>query len=178
MSRVVTIPTLETERLVLRALRLEDFEPLAAFYAGPRARFVGGPMTRQQAWSKFLSFLGMWTLHGYGMFAIEEKATGAFVGRTGLQRHDYAPEPEMAWSVLDGFEGRGYAFEATLAARDHVRETHGVDAPISLIDGANAASLALARRLGCVREAGDFAYPDGHVVQVWRHPARARLAAQ
>ena len=134
-------------------------------------------MTRQQAWTKFQSFLGMWALRGYGMFALEERATGSLVGRAGLQWHEQTPEPEMAWSLLDGFEGRGYAAEAAVAARDHAFEAHGIDAPISLIDAANAPSLALARRLGCVREAGDFTYADGHVVQVWRHPARATAAA-
>ena len=177
MSTVVEIPRLETERLVLRALRLEDFEPLAAFYAGPRARFIGGPMTRQQAWGKFQSFLGMWVLRGYGMYAIEEKATGLLVGRAGMQWHEQVPEPEMAWSLLDGFEGRGYAAEAALAAREDAYLRHGLDAPISLIDPQNAPSLALARRLGCVREAGDFTYADGHVVEVWRHPARASAGA-
>ena len=177
MSTTVTIPTLETERLVLRALRLEDFEPLAAFYAGPRARFIGGPMSRPHAWGKFQSFLGMWVLRGYGMFAIEEKATGALVGRAGVQWHEQVPEPEMAWSLLDGFEGRGFALEAALAARDHARAEHGIDAPISLIDPANAPSLALAARMGCTREPEDFIYADGHVVEVWRHPAQADATA-
>ncbi len=177
MSTVVTIPTLETGRLVLRALRMDDFEPLAAFYAGPRAAFIGGPMSRQQAWTKFQSFLGMWALRGYGMFAIEEKASGALVGRAGVQWHEQVPEPEMAWSLLDGFEGRGYAAEAALAARAHAFEAHGIDAPISLIDPANAPSLALARRLGCVREPADFTYADGHVVEVWRHPAQGSATA-
>lgn len=177
LDRPMAFPVLETERLVLRGLRLEDWPAFQAFYASDRARFVGGPMDRAAAWKTFLAFLGMWALRGYGMFAIEEKATGRFAGRAGLQWHEQVSEPEMAWSLVDGFEGKGYAAEAALAARDHVFRAHGVDAPISLIAPLNAASLALARRLDCVREAQDFTYADGRVVQVWRHPAQARATA-
>ena len=178
MDRTVHIPSIETERLILRPLALGDFDALAAFYASDRARFIGGPATRQQAWGKFLSFLGTWALRGYGMFAIEEKGSRAFVGRIGHQWHQAVPEVEMAWSLIDGFEGRGYATEAGRAARDWAFRTHGIDASISLIAAENAPSLALARRLGCVREAQDFTYPDGHVVQVWRHPAQAEIDRQ
>ena len=44
------IPTLQTQRLILRAPRQGDFDTFAAFYAGPRASFVGGPLTRELAW--------------------------------------------------------------------------------------------------------------------------------
>ena len=49
----ITVPTYETERLILRAFRPEDFEPMAAFFASPVSATYGGPCDREDAWRKF-----------------------------------------------------------------------------------------------------------------------------
>ncbi|HVL21560.1 MAG TPA: N-acetyltransferase, partial [Amaricoccus sp.] len=59
------IPRLETQRLVLRAPRLADFEPYAAFFASERARWEDGPLSRSEAWREFATATGCWTLRGF-----------------------------------------------------------------------------------------------------------------
>ena len=176
MIPTLAIPTLTTERLILRGPREGDFETVAAFMASPRAVFVGGPETDTFAlWRAFLAVLGHWALRGYGFFTLEHRETGDLVGRVGVVHHVMWPEPELGWHLFDGFEGQGYAFEAAQAARDWAREACGLGPLISLVAPDNLRSAALARRLG--------AEPEGEMTllglraQVFRHPDRGGRAA-
>ena len=72
------IPVLATERLTLRGPQVRDFEPIAAFLASDRARYVGGKRSRRDAWRTFAALVGHWELRGYGMWSVEETATGAY----------------------------------------------------------------------------------------------------
>ena len=80
------------------------------------------------------------------------------------------PEPEIAWTVFDGAEGRGIAFESATAARDHAYTALGWTTAVSLIAPDNPRSIALARRLGAVHD-GDYPHPDHGTLQIYRHPA-------
>jgi hypothetical protein len=82
------VPVLDTARTILRPHRLGDFETYAAMWAEPAVtRFIGGkPRTREESWMRFLRFAGLWSLIGYGFWAIEEKGTGRFIGEAGF--HD------------------------------------------------------------------------------------------
>ena len=87
------------------------------------------------------------------------------------------PEPEIGWSLFEGFEGRGYATEAALEARDWAYRSAGWTTAISLIAPQNAASKAVATRLGAAPE-GRFVHPEeGWEAEIWRHPSAAELAA-
>lgn len=176
MTLSLNIPELETERLRLRAPAPADFEPMAAFWASDRARFVGGVLTRMQAWRAFAAQIGHWALNGYGHWSVEERATGAYVGRVGLWFPETWPEPEIGWTLMDGCEGRGFATEAARAARRHAYDTLGWSTAISLIDPENLASQAVATRLGCARD-GVFHHPEGWRADIWRHPAAEETAA-
>ena len=78
------------------------------------------------------------------------------------------PETEIGWIMFEGGEGKGYAFEAAEAARTHVFETLGWDTAVSYIDPHNARSIALAERLGAVRDdSAERPHPDD---LVYRHP--------
>ena len=112
MSMAFSAPRLETERLVLRAPTLGDFDALADFYASPRSAFVGGPMTRELAWRALALEAGHWVLQGFGRWVLEEKATAAPVGIVGLWNPDGFPERELGWDLFDGATGKGYATEA------------------------------------------------------------------
>ncbi|MEZ5716473.1 MAG: GNAT family N-acetyltransferase [Paracoccaceae bacterium] len=170
----VDIPLIETERLILRAPREDDFAALAAFLASDRSRFVGGPMDAPQAFRSLLASLGHWLLRGYGMWTIALRQDDAPVGRVGFLYGEGWDEPELGWHVFSGYEGQGLAFEAALAARAHGAAQFGLTGVISYIDPANSRSLALARRLGAQFER------DGAVIgkpaQVWRHPKLEALA--
>lgn len=162
------VPVLETAELVLRGYRETDFEPFAAFSASPRASFVGGPQSRWDAWRAFLAAIGHWGLRGYGMWIAEHHATGQVAGRIGVMFNDGWHEPELAWHIYDGFEGRGLAYQAALAARDHAAQHWGMVRLMSYISPDNVRSVRLAKRLGCALEREVEVL--GRPCQLWRHP--------
>ena len=164
-------PTLETDRLVLRPLRAEDIPHEQAFYQTDRAAFVGGRMHPSLVWRSMAAQIGHWTLRGYGTFAVEEKGTGLYCGHVGPWFPEDWPEPEISWTIMAEAEGRGIAYEAAIATRTWAYETLGWTTAISLIDPNNTRSIALAERLGAVREA-DFEHVAYGPMGVWRHPGR------
>jgi len=170
MSLPDSIPVVETADLTLRGYRDSDFEAFASFAASPRSRFVGGPQARWDAWKSFMAGIGHWVLRGYGMWMLEHRESGDVAGRVGVICNDGWHEPELAWHVYDGFEGRGLAYQGSLAARDYAAERLGLDGLMSYIDAANRRSIRLAERLGCrfEREAELLGKP----CQIWRHPKR------
>lgn len=165
----ITIPRLETERLLLREYRQSDFDDFAAFYETDRSRFIGGPLNREMAWRGLATHLGHWALRGYGFWAVEEKATGRFCGHVGLWFPEGWAGPEVGWVMMGHAEGRGIALEAALASRRHAYEVLGWTTAISAIDPGNTRSIRLAQRMGCWHE-GDFTHVRLGPMQVWRHP--------
>lgn len=145
-------PRLETPRLILRAWRESDFEPFTALMADDEAgRFLTSdqrPLDRAGAWRALALIVGHWALRGHGLFAVEEKASGAFVGRVGLWRPEGWPGTELGWALHPAFRGRGYAFEAARAAGDWAFAAFDLARLVSLIHSENARSQLLARRLG------------------------------
>jgi len=145
------IPTLSTERLILRPFREEDAAALFTLSQDPDVvRFVGDRHipTLQESWRAVAGWIGHWALRGYGQWAIEEQATGAFVGRAGIINPAEWPGPEVGYLLGKAWWGRGYATEAARAAMDWGFREIGFGELISLIDPANAASIAVATRLG------------------------------
>lgn len=165
----VSVPVVRSERLILREPRVADLDAVAEFNASPRAGFVGGPMTRFESWRNILMICGHWVVRGYGYWTIEEAETGRVVGRIGVHYHDEKwPEPELGWQVFDGFEGRGYAHEAALAARAQAGRM-GLGPLISLIAPDNLRSRRLAERMGASPER-EIDLLGKHVL-MYRHPA-------
>ena len=146
------IPTLETDRLILRAFRADDIDAYAAMVAHPDvAPFIttdGKPMDRVQAWRHMATAAGHWFLRGFGIWALEDKNTGTFVGRAGLYYPDTWPGREIGYALAREHWGKGYATEACSAARDHAFEVLGWDEVISIINPKNTKSIAVAERIG------------------------------
>lgn len=141
--------TLETERLMLRPFREADLDAWAAIEADPEVmRFMGGPRDRACAWRDMAMHLGHWMLRGYGLWAAEEKAGGALVGRIGLINPEGWPGLELGWLVARSHWGRGLAPEGARAALGHAFEAVGAERVISLINPDNAASIRVAEKLG------------------------------
>src|SRR5271170_6408856 len=98
-------PVLETKRLTLRGHRLNDFAACAAMWADPVVtRHIGGkPITEEEAWTKFLRYVGHWDLLGFGYWVVQEKATGKFAGEIGFADYKRDLEaslkhlPEIGW---------------------------------------------------------------------------------
>ena len=160
---------LETERLRLRQLRESDQDALARFYADPEmTRYLGGPVDAGEAWHWLLAAIGHWSVRGYGYFALDEKASGAFCGAVGLIMHFDWPELEMGWRVFREYQGRGYATEAGRRVRAYAYETIGTKTLVSYIDPENAPSMRVAERLGA-RHDGTITL-RGRPAEVYRHP--------
>lgn len=145
----MTSPILITERLTLRVPNGDDTEAMLKFFQQDRSRFYGGPKDKGTAWRDFAARTGQWQLLGYGMFAIVLMETGETIGLTGPVHPGDFPEPEMSWLLTeDRFEGKGYAREACEVVLAHLFTDLGWPSVVSYIDRANAASRALALRLG------------------------------
>lgn len=147
------VPRLQTERLILRALRPEDFEEYARFMADPDVmRYLSGdPLSRADSWRSMAAVMGHWMLRGYGMWAVERKEDGAFVGRVGLHNPEGWPALEVGWTLGKDYWGKGYASEAAHTAMHYAFATQSVDRMISVIDPGNIASQKVAARLGETR---------------------------
>lgn len=171
----VEVPVIETDRLILRAPRVEDLDPMCAFYAEERSHFVGGPQTRGEVWRTLLRSAGHWQLRGYGVWHITLRDTAAMIGHAGILHHIEWPEPELGYAIFAAYEGKGLAHEACEAARAAAAEHFGLTRLISLIDPANDRSRALALRLGAHFEREETVM--GHPCHVYRHPDIAGASA-
>jgi RimJ/RimL family protein N-acetyltransferase len=163
-------PLIETEHLELRRWRDADIAPNTAMLSDPDSgRFItpdGKPVVDEfVGWRNAAIMAGHWALHGFGLFVVEEKSTGKFVGRVGPWWPRSWPGFEIGWGIAREFRGKGYAVEAAQASIDWAFATFEIDRIIHCIDRENAASQAVARRLGAekTREIDLF----GHVADIW-----------
>lgn len=148
---MLEIPVIETERLRLAALSERHFELYAAMLADPSStRFVGDgqPLDRMNAWRSMAMLIGHWALRGYGMWAVELRETGEFIGRIGLMNPIGWPDLEVGWMLRPEFRHRGFATEGAQASLDFAFNTLGAERAISLIRVENSESERVARRLG------------------------------
>jgi RimJ/RimL family protein N-acetyltransferase len=141
---------LETDRLRLRQFRESDFPTYEVWCANPDLmRYLGGKtFDRIGAWRHLAYMLGHWVLRGYGYYAVEEKATGRFLGRVGFTESAGWPGFELGWTLAPECRGRGYATEAAAFLLEYAFETMGRSHVISLIHPDNAPSRRVAERLG------------------------------
>lgn len=148
---MITIPTITTNRLVLRAFVQRDLEEYATIVGDPEVtKYLGDghALSRDEAWRQMAVILGHWMMFGYGLWAVEERATGALIGRIGCQQPEGWPGFEIAYTLGRAYWGRGYAREGAGAALAYAREVHGRTSIISLIRPANAGSIRVAQSLG------------------------------
>ena len=165
------IPRLTTDRLLLRCFAPADFEPYAAMMADPEVtRYLGDgrPLSRAEAWRQLAMFLGHWTLRGFGLWAVEERATGRFLGRIGCQEPEGFPAFEIAYTLAPSAWGKGYAREGAAAALRFARESLRHPAITSIIRPANTASIRVAESLGAV--AGETVEFFGAPSVLYRYP--------
>ena len=170
MTAAQDLPHLETARLQLRPLEWRDFDAYAANAADEESyRFLGGPQSRPIAWRGFMTMAGAWYMRGFSMFSVLLKDTGEWIGRIGPWMPEGWPGTEVGWGLARSHWGRGYATEAATASIDWVFDALGWREVIHTIDPRNAASIALAERLGSrYRGAGRLPPPyDMLDVGVW-----------
>lgn len=147
-------PILTTDRLILRALTMADWEPYATMWADPRVTaFIGGqPRPSDVAWPKFGQAVAMWTLVGYGNWAVIDRADATFLGVAGLSDFkrgiaEMDVFPEAGWAFAAESWGRGIASEAVGAVVAWADAT-GLAETRCMIDHDNIASAKVAARCG------------------------------
>ncbi len=170
----MTIPTLTTPRLILRAHTLGDFASDAAERADPvvlKYLGKGDLLSEEDAWFGFTAMPGHWVLMVYGTWVVEEKATGRRNGSVGFSDkkrppgHPATGAPEMGWSLGASAHCKGHATEAVSAALEWRRGFFGRDArAVCVISTDNAASLRVAEKAGFKQFATATRYGLGRLV--------------
>ena len=170
-------PTIETERLILRAWTKADFKPWFAIMQHPdvHRHFGPEPIGLEECWRRLAAAVGGWQLLGFGTWAVERKAGGALIGNVGLfnawrdLNPQFGEEPEMGWIFAAETHGQGLASEACRAALDWA-EANLPPTPVwAIIAPANEPSMKLAQKLGF--EALHESLYHGEPTAVLRRPA-------
>jgi len=153
MSR--TIPTINTARLCLRAMRAEDFPRFAEIWATPQVvtHIAGKPRTKAQSWDAFLRNAGHWQISGFGQWAVQQHGGGAMSGQAGFffgsrgLGEDFDPFPEAGWVLAPEAQGQGLGRDAVQAAHDWFDRVIA-GRTVCMITPDNTASLRVADALG------------------------------
>jgi RimJ/RimL family protein N-acetyltransferase len=149
------VTTLETERLVLRPWRDDDLDALTLINADPEVmRYIldGSVRDREQSAAGVRKMRDGWARDGYGMFAVQVRATGELIGQAGLAVPDFLPAVlpavEIGWRLARDAWGHGYATEAASAALRFGFVSGGLDRVISIRHPANERSARVMEKLG------------------------------
>jgi ribosomal-protein-alanine N-acetyltransferase len=147
---------LQSERLTLRTMTIDDAEPLMAVFTDPMvmASFGGGSFDREQMERWVVRNLAHQKEHGYGLFTVVHQRDGVIIGDCGLEHMEVGgfAEIELGYDLRSDYWGRGLATEAAIAVRDHAFHDLGVERLISLIRPDNGASCRVAEKTGMVHE--------------------------
>ena len=167
--------TLHTARLTLRVPTKADLEPSARFWASDRSHMMGGPWTYEKTRDSLADILDQWHRHGFSLFTVTSRDSGAAIGGIGPYFPDGHPEPELGWSLWSAeHEGKGLAFEAAIAARDWFFATSGHRTAVSYTDPANIRSHRMCERMGATIDP-DATHPYGdEPTLTFRHHAGGR----
>ena len=165
-------PTVETERVRLRAWRKDDREKYFSILQEPAVfrHFGPEPMGMEECWRRLMAATGSWQLNGFGGWAVERKDDGKLLGMTALFTawrgldQEFGQDPEMGWIFATEAHGKGLAGEACRAVLDWA-ETNLDPTPIwAIIAPANQPSLRLAGKLGFERLHETLYHKDPTVV--------------
>jgi RimJ/RimL family protein N-acetyltransferase len=175
---VLDVPVLTTDRLLLRGFEERDFPAYLAMVSDSEVtRYLGDgrPLGEIEAWRQLAQVLGHWLMRGFGLWAVEERATGELVGRIGLLEPRGWPGFEVAYTIARPHWRRGFAREGAQAALGYARQTLRRTDIISIIRPDNVGSIAVAKALGAERShAVEF---FGAPSDIYRYPAPGRIGA-
>lgn len=156
---------LETERLILRAFKDSDAAPFAQMNADPVVmEHFPATLTRAESDALIGRIMESIDAHGYGFWAAEEKASGAFIGFIGIKdvtfEAPFIPAVEIGWRLARPFWGKGYASEGARASLNYGFDVLGLGEIVSFTTTENYRSQSVMQRIGMTRdEAGDFLHP-------------------
>lgn len=152
----ILAPRIETERLVLRPHQRSDFEIFREMWTDPVVlrHTIVEPRTAQDAWMTMQRTLGSWVLLGLGLWALELKETGEYVGDAGFMdglrpnTPDKRGQPEMAYALATAHHGKGLMSEALAATHAWLDAEMPGSPSFALIDDDNIASIRVAEKFG------------------------------
>ncbi|MFJ4194769.1 GNAT family N-acetyltransferase [Pseudomonas sp. NPDC089534] len=162
---------LESARLRMRQWQDGDLPAFAAMCADPQVmRYFPAPLTRLESASMIGRVRGHFAEHGYGLWALERKDTGQFIGFTGLGvvgfDAPFTPAVEIGWRLAKEHWGLGYASEAAWTALRCGFDRVALNEVVSFTSQANLPSQKVMQAIGMHHaEADDFDHPrldDGH----------------
>lgn len=145
----------ETPRIRLREYTHGDLEDLAAIFGDEETmRFYPRPKTRDECRNWIDWNLKLYAHHGFGLWVMESRQTGEFLGDCGLtpQTVEGVTDIEVGWHTRREFWNQGFATEAALACRELGLDSFGLTRLISIIDPENTASRRVAEKIGMREE--------------------------
>lgn len=156
--------SLETPRLLLRPWRDTDLEPFAAMNADPRVmEFFPALLDRAQSDALAARIRGFMADNGWGLWALELKESGEFLGFTGLARpvfhHTFTPCVEVGWRIAAVHWGHGYVPEAAAACLDFGFRELGLAEIVSFTSAVNLRSIRVMEKIG-LEKRGEFGHPN------------------
>jgi RimJ/RimL family protein N-acetyltransferase len=159
------MPSIETDRLLLRMIRADDLDHLAALLSDPDVvKYVGDgqPSGREEAVRALESIIRHWERHGFGRWAVVDKSSGKFIGFGGLR--SLFGTPEVVYHLAKAHWGKGYASEMARATLRFGFEERGFDRIVAITKPQNAASIHVMDKVG-LRFEKHARYYDIDVVQ-------------
>ncbi|HEY6189520.1 MAG TPA: GNAT family N-acetyltransferase [Pyrinomonadaceae bacterium] len=143
---------LETERLILRRLTVEDGEFILELVNDPAwLRFIGdkGVRTLDDARDYILkSIVTMYERLGFGLYLTELKGEGIPIGICGLIKRDALEDVDIGFAFLPKFRGEGYAYESASAVMAYGKRTFGLQRIVAITNPDNYVSARLLEKLG------------------------------
>jgi len=115
---------------------------------------AGEPIPAEEVWARILRHIGHWSVFGFGLWAVEEKATGRFAGEVGIANfnreidHLFNDAPEAVWGLVPWSHGKGFATEAVSAVHTWFDGQFGPTRTVCIVRPANAASIRVAAKNG------------------------------
>lgn len=177
-------PRLETDRLILRRWRDSDLGPFAALNRDPEVmEYFTGTLTESETAEMIERIEAHFEERGFGLWALEEKASGDFFGFAGLSvprfEAHFTPAVEVGWRFARSHWGKGYATEAARRAMDFGFTESELEEIVSFATPANVRSLAVMRRLGMSHDpSDDFDHPKMTEASGLRRHALYRMSAR
>ena len=149
-------PVLETARLILRPFEVGDLDAQAAAMGDPGVmRYLGAsPLSREETWRRMLCAPGLWTILGFGYWAVVARDDRRYLGQLGFAdfKREMTPSieglPEIGWIFAPAAQGQGYATEAALAALAWGDAVLAPPEVVAIIDPGNVSSIRVAEKIG------------------------------
>jgi ribosomal-protein-alanine N-acetyltransferase len=168
---LATLPELETSRLTLRRLTLDDADFIvrllndAAFlkHIGDRGVRTAADVPQYLEFGPF----AMYGRHGFGLWHVARKLDGAPIGMCGLLKRDSLPDVDIGYAYLPEFRGQGYALEAAQASLRHAAGKYGLRRVIAVVSPGNSASIALLEKIGMRFQGMHFMQPGEDEVRLY-----------